>query len=132
MSIKDARNVTKKTAGHHEFLKKLKESKPIASYSYSTKMYKCKFCTWEHYPWEMPRHLENAHSSHLPPSANWRRRVIPDWNDDFEKEYQANLLRPIIYEDPPLDREDVSIKKIEKTAKETQRRDLEASETADK
>jgi len=35
-------------------------------------------------------------------------------------------MKPIIYEDPDLDKEDVSIKEIEETAKETKRKDLEA------
>ena len=62
----------------------------------------------------------------LPSSANWRKDIIPDWNAEFEQEYQANLMKPIIYEDPDLDKEDVSIKEIEETAKETKRKDLEA------
>lgn len=117
----------KKSSVHREFLTKLKDSQPIASYSFTTKMFKCKFCNWEFYPWELPRHLENAHSPHLPPSANWRKKVIPDWNDEFENEYRANLLKPIIYEVTEFDQENVPIKKIEKTAKDIQRKDLEAS-----
>jgi hypothetical protein len=123
---KNLKTKKNKSLGHREFLRELKQSKPLASYSNSTKLYSCKFCSWQHYPWEFPRHLENAHANHLPPSANWRKDVIPDWNETFEQEYLANLLKPIIYEDPDLDKEDVSIKEIEKTAKETKRKDLEA------
>lgn len=48
-------------------------------------------------PWELPRHLEKAHG--LPEEAQaLRKKLIPNWNESFEKKYRENLEREIKYD----------------------------------
>lgn len=53
---------------------------------------------------------------------NRKHQVIPDWNEEFEKEYLKNRNRPLIYEDDSIV---VDITPSEKYEEERKRRLME-------
>jgi hypothetical protein len=85
------------------------------------------------YPKEIPRHLEKAHN--FPEKACvLRMHLIPDWNENFEKEYLENLYNQIKWEkhDLPDDIEiDITSTKFKKEEKERKKREQEAARESD-
>jgi len=85
------------------------------------------------YPKEIPRHLEKAHN--FPQEARvLRMRLIPDWNEKFEKEYLENLYSEIKWEkheQPDGIEIDATSTKFKKEEKEQKQREQEARRESD-
>ena len=85
------------------------------------------------YPKEIPRHLEKAHN--FPQEARvLRMDLIPDWDENFEKEYLENLYNEIKWgkHDPPDNIEiDTTSTKFKKEEKEQRQREQEARREGD-
>jgi len=79
-------------------MRKKTSKKPQARYDFEEKMFRCMICEeagfekWVYHPWEIPRHLKESHK------IDRKQQDIPDWNEEFEKEYLKNRNRPLIYE----------------------------------
>jgi hypothetical protein len=85
------------------------------------------------YPKEIPRHLEKAHG--FPKEAHLlRMQLIPDWNENFERDYCEYLYNEIKFEKPDQ-LEDIAIDststKFKKEEKERRQRELEAARESD-
>ena len=104
-------------------MKRMRFEKPHARYDSEEKAFVCLICEekgferWVYYPWEIPRHLKIHHK------INRKQQVIPDWNEEFEKEYLKNRSRPLIYEDDSVV---VDTTAPEKYEEERKRRLMEA------
>jgi len=96
--------------------------KPHVRYDSEEKGFICLICEEAgfkarvYYPWEIPRHLKESHK------IDRKHQDIPEWNEEFEKEYLKNRDRPLIYEDDSIV---VDITPQEKYEKERKRRLME-------
>jgi hypothetical protein len=95
--------------------KQVRTKVDVASFNFSSGAYVCLLCEERHdqipkewAPWEFPRHLEKEHG--YPEEAHvLRMKLIPNWNESFEKEYLKNLEKEIKYKLPDSEPEPIEI-----------------------
>lgn len=104
-------------------MKRIRLKEPHARYDFEEKAFICLICEeagfekWVFEPWEIPRHLKQSHK------INRKHQNIPDWNEEFEKEYLKNRGKPLVYDDKRVHVDTTSPEKYEE---ERKRRLLEA------